>query len=356
MLSTVNKVFNVAIVGAGLIGGKRAKSMQQMPNINVKVICDKRIEVAQALKNTFKDKDNNIAVYESYDEFLNHRSQKELNLNLIIVATTNNLLTPITMQALHLGIDVLVEKPAARNLKEFESIVDHIKYNPQRKVKIGFNHRFHPAIMQAKKLIDAGELGEPDKLMFLRGRYGHGGRVGYNREWRANQDISGGGELLDQGVHLIDLSRYFLGKNFTEIKGSAHTYYWNMEVDDNAFLDLKTESGQTAFLHVSSSEWKNLFSLEIYGPKGKIHLEGLGGSYGVERCAFYRMLEKMGPPETTIWEYPGEDNSWREELESFIRAIEENQANEKINGNIYDGYHALSIVDKIYKESGYANY
>ncbi|MBF0301165.1 MAG: Gfo/Idh/MocA family oxidoreductase [Oligoflexia bacterium] len=355
------KVFNVAIIGAGLIGNKRAKALLQIPNVKIKAVCDKNIELAQA----FKKMDDNICVYGSYDDLLNSKVQKELGLNLAIVATTNNLLTPITLQALNLGMDVLVEKPAARNLKEFEAIFNYIEMNPQRKVKIGFNHRFHPAIMRAKELIEAGELGRPEELMFLRGRYGHGGRVGYNREWRANVDISGGGELLDQGVHLIDLARWFLGTggregtatgaNFSKVNGSAHTYFWNMEVDDNAFLDLKTESGQTAFLHVSSTEWKNLFSLEIYGKKGKIHIEGLGGSYGVERCSYYRMLDEMGPPETMIWEYPREDNSWREEIVSFLNAIERNYPNEKINGNVYDAYEALQIVDKIYRESGYVN-
>ena len=139
--------------------------------------------------------------------------------------------------------------------------------------------------------------------MFLRGRYGHGGRVGYDREWRADPAHSGGGELIDQGVHLIDLSRWFLGP-FADVDGAAHTYFWDMPVDDNAFLRLTTPGGQVAFLHVSCTEWKNLFSFEIYGRDGKLHIEGLGGSYGVERLAHYQMLPEMGPPDTTIHEYP----------------------------------------------------
>src|SRR6185295_6175560 len=112
----------------------------------------------------------------------------------------------------------------------------------------------------------------------------------------------GGGELIDQGVHLIDLSRWILG-DFVRVHGIARTLYWEMPVDDNAFALMETSGGQIAFLHCSCTEWKNLFSLEIYGRTGKLHIEGLGGSYGTERLAHYQMLPQMGPPETTIWEY-----------------------------------------------------
>src|SRR5262249_24030873 len=152
-------------------------------------------------------------------------------------------------------------------------------------------HRYHPAVRKARELIEAGAVGE---LMFLRGRYGHGGRIGYHKEWRSNPSISGGGELIDQGVHLIDLSRWFLG-DFEKISGIAQTFYWQMPVDDNSFLLLQTGDQKTAFLHCSCTEWKNLFSFELYGRSGKLHIEGLGGSYGPEKLTHYRMLPEMGP-------------------------------------------------------------
>src|SRR5947209_5291111 len=135
--------------------------------------------------------------------------------------------------------------------------------------------------------------------MYLRARYGHGGRVGYDREWRADPLIAGGGELIDQGVHLIDLSRWYLGAEFARVEGQVSTFFWKMPVDDNAFLTLTTEEGRIAHLHASCTEWKNLFSFEIYARDAKLHLEGLGGSYGVERLSFYRMRPEMGPPDTT---------------------------------------------------------
>jgi predicted dehydrogenase len=186
--------------------------------------------------------------------------------------------------------------------------------------------------------------------MFIRARYGHGGRVGYDREWRANPQLSGGGELIDQGVHLIDLACWFLG-DFTSVEGHAATFFWNMPVDDNAFLSLRNGYGQTAWLHASCTEWKNLFSLEIYGRLGKLHWEGLGGSYGVERLSHHRMLPEMGPPETTIYEYARPDESWKIEMEEFFEDIRLKRT--PVPG-LKEAKAALKVVEQIYAGSGYA--
>jgi predicted dehydrogenase len=180
--------------------------------------------------------------------------------------------------------------------------------------------------------------------MYVRGRYGHGGRSGMEHEWRCQQELSGGGELIDQGVHLIDLARWFLGELRLEY-GAALTSYWPIAVDDNCFLALRGAGGEMAWLHASWSEWKNMFSFEIYGREGKLAVEGLGGSYGLERLTFHRMLPQMGPPETTSWEFPAPDRSWELEFQEFVRAIEENRAP---MADISDGYAALRLVDEIY--------
>jgi len=181
-------------------------------------------------------------------------------------------------------------------------------------------------------------------MMFIRGRYGHGGRIGYDREWRADPKVSGGGELLDQGIHLIDLSRWFLG-DFENVQAHIATYFWDMPVEDNAFLILTTVGGQTAFLHATWTEWKNLFSLEIYGRVGKLEISGLGGSYGVERLAYYRMSPEMGPPETTIWEYPMADNSWDLEFAEFLEDI---RLHRDPAPGIRDAQAALGVIEKVY--------
>jgi predicted dehydrogenase len=185
--------------------------------------------------------------------------------------------------------------------------------------------------------------------MFARARYGHGGRIGYEQEWRADPRISGGGELIDQGVHVIDLARWFLG-DFVEINGHAQTCFWQMPVDDNAFMILRTASRQTAFLHVSCSEWKNLFSFELYGRYGKLQIDGLGGSYGTEKLTFYKMLPEMGPPETTSWEYPQKDRSWEIEFGEFLEDI---RIGREPSANLHDALAAMQVVNTIYTESGY---
>ena len=184
-------------------------------------------------------------------------------------------------------------------------------------------------------------------MMFVRGRYGHGGRLGYDQEWRADPKLSGGGELIDQGVHLIDLAGLFLGE-FAVVEGHAATFFWHMPVDDNAFITLRTAGGQTAWLHASCTEWKNLFSLEIYGHRGKLHWEGLGGSYGVERLTHYRMLPQMGPPETTIYEYPRGDESWKLEMEEFFEDIRLRRT--PVPG-LREARATLAVVERIYARS-----
>ena len=323
----------VAILGCGLIGQKRAKALQ---GAHLQVCADLDIKRAQQLANSIPGAE----VTSDWRSAI-HRD----DVDIVIVATTNQALVETSLEAAKAGKHILVEKPAARNVAELDTLIDAAQKNDVL-VRVGFNHRYHPALLKAQELLEAGELGE---LMFIRGRYGHGGRIGYDQEWRADPVLSGGGELIDQGVHLIDLSRWFLG-DFVSIEGYSHTYYWDMPVDDNGFMLLKTAKNQTAFLHVSCTEWKNTFSLEIYGRDAKLHIEGLGGSYGVEKLSFYKMLPEMGPPDTTIWEYPRGDKSWSLEISEFLDDL---RLGRTPSANLNDAREALLIVEKIYKDSGY---
>lgn len=269
-------------------------------------------------------------------------------VEIVIVATPHDSLAAITMASVEVGKHVLVEKPAARSVAELGPVIAAAE-RFGGKVRVGFNHRYHRALRKAKAIFDSGGVGKP---MFLRARYGHGGRLGYEREWRACSEVSGGGELMDQGPHLIDLSRWFLG-DFKEIGGFAHTYFWDMPVDDNGFLLLRTAQEEVAFLHVSCTEWKNLFSMEIYGRDGKLEISGLGGSYGVERITWYKMLPEMGPPDTTSWEYPMADDSWEAEVAEFYDDIRLDRAP---SAGLRDAIEALRIVEQVYRLSGYDNH
>jgi predicted dehydrogenase len=323
----------VAIVGCGLIGRKRAAAL---PGGRVVVCADLATDRAEALAAA--------TGAEAVTHW--HDAVARPDVDIVVVATTNDALAAVTRDALDAGKHVLVEKPAARNVTELEPLIATASVKGVR-VRVGFNHRYHPALQKAREIVDSGALGP---LMFLRGRYGHGGRVGYDREWRADPAISGGGELIDQGVHLIDLSRWFLG-SFTTVDGFAATYFWDMAVDDNAFLTLRTAGGQCAFLHVSCSEWKNLFSFEIYGRTGKLAVDGLGGSYGVERLTWYQMLPEMGPPDTVSWEFPRGDQSWAIEFGEFVKDIHEGR---EPDPGLQDAKVVLDVVGTIYGRSGYA--
>ena len=325
----------VAIVGCGLIGNKRAKALGDSKLV---AKADSNLTRAQALAAT------SPGCTASADW---RQAVERDDVDLVVVATTNDMLAPVTLAAVMAGKHVLVEKPAARNAAELEPVVRAARQAFDRSgvvVKVGFNHRFHPAFQKAREIFDSGHLGP---MMFVRGRYGQGGRLGMEKEWRGKKDIAGGGEMLDQGVHLVDLARWFLGE-FTHVQGSVERFFWNWEVEDNGFCHLKTADGKVAWLHASCSEWKNLFSLEIYGKTAKLHVEGLGGSYGVERLAYYKMLPQMGPPETTIFEYPGEDRSWHTEWQHTVQCIREKK---QPTGNMDDALATLRVVDRLYAAS-----
>ena len=325
---------NYAIIGCGLIGKKRLAALPA--GSELAVACDLQTARAEDLARLSKtgraETDFNKAVSDN-------------QVQAVIVATLNSTLAPITAAAIRAGKHVLVEKPGGIHSREISELQTLAAENDVR-VRVGFNHRFHPALQKAREIFDSGALGP---LMFLRGRYGHGGRIGYEKEWRADPKLSGGGELIDQGVHLIDLAGWFLG-SFEKIEGHATTSFWRMPVDDNAFLSLRTATGQTAWLHVSCTEWKNMFSLEIYGRDAKLQIDGLGGSYGVERLIYYRMLPQMGPPETTTWEFPAGDNSWRLEMETFEEDIRQKR---RPDPGLAEAFATLKVVETIYSQSGY---
>ena len=325
----------VGIVGCGLIGNKRAKALGEDRLV---AVADTDTGRAEQLAKQHPG----CGVAADWESLVARG-----DVDAVVVATTNDTLAPVTHAALRAGRHVLVEKPAARSAAELEPVAAAARRAFDERgvvAKVGFNHRFHPAFLKARELFEAGALGE---MMFVRARYGHGGRRGMEKEWRGDPNIAGGGEMLDQGVHLIDLARWFLG-DFPHVSGHVARYFWDWAVEDNGFALLRTDKGQTALLHASCTEWKNLFSFEIYGRDAKLAVDGLGGSYGVERLAYYKMLPQMGPPETTIWEYPGEDRSWHLEWQHFTGCV---ATRHRPGGDLDDALAALRVVQALYDNS-----
>ncbi len=318
----------VAIIGCGLVGEKRVKLL---PPGTVTVACDLNLERAQKLASLSPGCKATDSV---------EKTVASNTVDCVMIATLNAALAPIAKQALASGKHVLAEKPGAISVREIEEL-ESISKQSGAVYRIGYNHRYHPAFRKAREIFESGALGP---MMFLRGRYGQGGRIGYDKEWRADPKLSGGGELIDQGVHLVDLAGIFLGE-FTQVDGHVATYFWNMPVDDNAFMSLRNAAGKTAWLHASCTEWKNMFSLEVYGRDGKLHMEGLGRSYGVERLTYYKMLPQMGPPETSVWEFPGEDDSWKIEMQEFFEDIRLKRTPQP---GLKEAKSVLQVVERLY--------
>jgi predicted dehydrogenase len=266
---------------------------------------------------------------------------KRDDVQLVIVATVHDALAEVALRAVEQGKHVLLEKPGANRSDALLAVRDTAIVNGVQ-VRVGFNHRFHPGLLRLRELVTSGAYGP---LLFVRARYGHGGRIGYEREWRADRERSGGGQLIDQGSHLIDLVRSLFGEvdlAFAEMQ----TAFWDMPVEDNAFVALRPHSGGFAWLHASWTEWKNIFSFEVMLERAKIEVSGLGGSYGPERVTLYEMQPAMGPPPATTWEYPPADLSWHHELVDVLSAVEGRDA---VGASIGDAIATLSLIEEAHR-------
>lgn len=327
---------NVAVIGCGLIGRKRASALNDQDVLAA--CCDSNKTKAEKFGAEFF-----CGVFTDHKKLL-----EESNCDAVVVSVINKYAKEIITDALIAGKHVLAEKPLGRNFEEAKEIVSNVEYavgsSEYLVLKTGFNHRFHPAIWNAKKLAQEGTVG---KILNIRARYGHGGRPGMEKEWRASKDLCGGGELLDQGVHIIDLIRWF-GGEVKEVYGKVETNFWNMEVEDNAFAILKTHENVTASFHVSWTNWKNIFSFEIFGNEGYLRIEGLGGSYGAETLEVGIRNRQGGKPEVQIYNFASEDISWQEEWREFKKAIEEKR--DPIGSGI-DGLKANEVIEAIYKSN-----
>lgn len=326
-------MYRVAIVGAGLIGRKRAAALHALNGTRLQAVADINAAAAEGLCREFGG--------EPETDWQRLVSRKDVDI--VVVSTINEVLMPISIEALRNRKHVLCEKPLGRNAREAKEMLDTAKESGVV-LKTGLNHRHHPAITRAKTLSDAGHIGE---VMFLRCRYGHGGRPGYEKEWRASRDLCGGGEMLDQGVHVVDLFRWFAG-DFAEAFGFAPTCFWQMEVEDNAFALFRTKEGVVASMHTSWTQWKNLFSFEVFGRDGYLIVEGLGGSYGTETLRIGRRKAEGGVPDEQTMPFSGPDTSWQEEWEEFLAAIRENR--EPV-GSGYDGYQANRMIEAVYRSA-----
>jgi predicted dehydrogenase len=320
----------VGIIGCGLIGNKRAEAIGG----DRLVAC---FDVVHERGDTLAAKYGGESCVSLKDFFAKQ-------LDVIIVATVHSELAELAIAALQAGAHVLVEKPAGIGTAQVDRVA-RVASQSGRRVKVGFNHRFHPGIARAVNEARSGIYGQ---LLHLRSHYGHGGRLGYEREWRADPKLSGGGELVDQGMHLLDLSYWLLG-DLPLHSSILRTQFWNAPVDDNAVLLLAGPGGvgtpdPYALLDVSWTEWKNTFFLEIACRDAKLLVEGLAGSYGPQTLRIYKMRPELGPPDLEEVHYAPRDTSWAEEWRHFTQAIVKGD-DQPLLGDLASARYAWSCVE-----------
>jgi len=326
-----NKILNIAIIGAGLIGKKRAQAFKEIRGVRFSGAYDIDKTRMKALVLEFGGK-----AYKSWGKTVSDKQ-----VDAVVVATSHGWLSPIALEAVKNKKHVLIEKPGAIRAKELKVVLAVARKNHVA-ARVGYNHRFHPAVTKAHSLLKQGAVGT---LLYARGVYGHGGRKGYDKEWRADPKRSGGGELMDQGSHLIDLFQYFFSEpqlKFARLK----TYFWKMPVEDNAFMVLENNVGQLGFLHASWTQWKNIFSFEIFGTRGAVVIRGLGGSYGPESLTLYVRPSEGGVPREKFWSWEGTDESFLLETREFLRTVR-NTA-DRYRG-IKDAIRNLEIIGSAYR-------
>jgi predicted dehydrogenase len=330
----MNKKLKVGIAGFGTVGRKRKMFIEKHSNLELIALCDKSFSNS-------KPEDNLIKCYENYEDIL------KLPLDVLFVCLTNDIQPEVTKKALELGIHVFCEKPPGRTVQDIIDVIEVEKRHPDLKLMYGFNHRYHDSVQDAMKMIKSGSLG---KIINIRGVYGKSNLITFNQpDWRTKRQIAGGGVLLDQGIHMLDLIRLFAGE-FNEIKSFVSNSHWNHDVEDNAYAIMKNDKDIIAMIHSSATQWRHRFNLEINLQKGSIILGGfLSGtkSYGDETITYiYADTQKdNGDPREESVRY-NKDPSWEREIDSFVSSIIENKP--ILNGSSNDALETMKLVYKIY--------
>jgi predicted dehydrogenase len=324
-------VKRVSVIGAGLQARRRIPAIAEDPGYDLAWIVDRRADRAAGLAREFGG--------QSSEEW--GPAVADPTVDAVVVLTYPDTHAEIAIAAMKAGKDVLCEKPLSRTEEEAQSMVD-VSRETSRILKCGFNHRFHPAVSEAHRIFVSGKIG---RAVFGRGRYGIAGRPGVEKEWRSDPKIVSGGQLMEQGIHLVDLFRWFLGET-RKVTGMRAASHWPLPdpLEDNGFVLMQSVDGVIASIHSSLTQWINLFEFEIYGERGSITVSGLGASYGVEKLIVSEH-DANGPFSHQTFEFRGGDTSWKSEWKEFTRAIAERS---EPLGNGLDGLRSLQIVNAAY--------
>lgn len=329
------KNIKFAIIGFGKMGKIRYDTLKSIDGCEIKWVCetDSQIALPEDVKTTNKFTD----IYNDRD------------LDAVCVCLPNYLIKDCVIKSLAHGKHVFSEKPPGRNLAELEEMIEAETKHQPLKLMFGFNHRHHESMIYAKKLIDEGAYG---RILWMRGRYGKSVDEKFFSNWRSKKELAGGGIFLDQGIHMLDLFLMFC-ENFEDVKADVSNLYWHLDIEDNVFALFRNKKGQVASLHSTMTQWRHLFSLEIFLERGYITINGLktsSNTYGDEEMTIAR--NRTDPPAAMWTDEENKvfhtDRSWERELRVFVNSIRSDQ--EIPTGNTKDAFKLMKLVEKVYEQ------
>lgn len=327
------RLLRVGIAGYGVVGRRRREVIDAHPSMTVVALSDIRFEA------------------DGIDEHGVYRCRTypglfDQGLDVLFVSLPNNLAPEATITGLQRGLHVFCEKPPGRSVEDVRNVIRAERANPSAKLKYGFNHRYHESVKQAKRLIESGEYG---RILNLRGVYGKSRIIPFAGGWRSERAKAGGGILLDQGIHMLDMIRYFAG-DFDEVRSFVSNAYWGHDVEDNAFALLRSRSGCVAMIHSTATQWRHKFRLEITLEHALIELTGIlsdSKSYGQEKLTLVsrdeNALHGSFREETTQYL---EDMSWRDEVHEFVDIIINDR--QVASGNSEEALKVMEMAYRIY--------
>jgi len=327
-------VLRVGIAGYGVVGKRRREFIDRNPALRTVAVCDR----AFGGSGTFPD---GVAYFATYQELL------EQDLDVLFICMTNDIAPEVTIAGLQRGLHVFCEKPPGRTVADVRAVRAECERHPALRLKYGFNHRYHDSVRDAIALMNSGKLG---RVLNLRGVYGKSQFVSYGSQsiWRTQREVAGGGILLDQGIHMVDLIRLF-GGEFEDVHSFVSNDFWGYDVEDNAAALMRSKTGVVAMLHSTATQWRHRFSLDITLEKGALILSGIlsgSKSYGAETLTVvWAAADDQGDPMEQVTRY-NRDPSWEEEIREFTACIVDGKP--VVNGSVEEAVKTMELVYRIY--------
>lgn len=328
-----NNKLRVGIAGYGVVGKRRRAFIDQNPHLETVAVSDISFGGAGVTEDGIR-------------YFSNFNSIFRQDLDVLFVSLPNYLAAEATIAGIERELHVFCEKPPGRTVTDIKNVIAAEKRHPKVKLKYGFNHRYHDSVIEAKRIIETGDFGS---LINIRGVYGKSSIIPFSGGWRSERRYAGGGILLDQGIHMLDMIRFFAG-DFEEVKSFVSNDYWHHDVEDNAYAIMRNASGCVVMIHSSATQWQHRFKLEISLQEALLEMTGIlsgSKSYGEEKlkCVPRKDGSIVGSFTETTTSYL-EDHSWGDEVNEFADVIVNDKNVE--NGTSTDALKVMELVYAIY--------